>query len=179
MRNKYRIADGCAHIELRRKDGNNLETKVDLDDLEKLKGMKIRLYALWNPKIKSFYAVGWTTACKTEDRKFFYLHRLLTDAPEGTHVDHIHHDTLDNRRSEIRVVTPKENMNNLKKPMAESKNNVSYGKGYYKLPKCESYYVRIVCKDLSLKTCVKTEAEAIDLVAETRQKLKEIRAAAN
>lgn len=36
----------------------------------------------------------------------------LTD-PE-VHVDHIHHDTLDNRKSELRKVTPAENAQNRK-----------------------------------------------------------------
>jgi hypothetical protein len=43
------------------------------------------------------------------------LHRLLLDAPPGTHVDHINHDTLDNRRENLRVVTAQQNQANSRK----------------------------------------------------------------
>ena len=33
------------------------------------------------------------------------LHRYLIDAPDGYHVDHINHNTLDNRKENLRVVT--------------------------------------------------------------------------
>ncbi len=42
------------------------------------------------------------------------LHRLLMAAPEGTHVDHINGDQLDNRRNNLRVVTPQLNQVNRK-----------------------------------------------------------------
>jgi hypothetical protein len=40
------------------------------------------------------------------------LHRWLTLAPKGTHVDHINGDKLDNRRHNLRVVTPQINQVN-------------------------------------------------------------------
>lgn len=44
--------------------------------------------------------------------KKIYLHRFLMDSPEGLIVDHINHQTLDNRRENLRVVTHSENMKN-------------------------------------------------------------------
>jgi hypothetical protein len=40
-----------------------------------------------------------------------YLHRFLLDAPKGMQVDHINHDTLDNRRSNLRIVTTNQQNN--------------------------------------------------------------------
>lgn len=38
-----------------------------------------------------------------------YLHRFIMNAPKGRQVDHINHDTLDNRRANLRVVNNQEN----------------------------------------------------------------------
>lgn len=50
---------------------------------------------------------------RDKNRKTIYLHRLITDAPNGMDVDHINGDTLDNLDSNLRVVTHLANMNNI------------------------------------------------------------------
>ena len=54
------------------------------------------------------------------------LHRFLMAAPAGTHVDHINGDKLDNRRENLRVVTPQRNQVNRKRL---NKNNTSGVRG--------------------------------------------------
>lgn len=49
---------------------------------------------------------------RTSRRKKMYLHRFLTGAPRGLDVDHINGDGLDNRRTNIRVVTRAQNQRN-------------------------------------------------------------------
>jgi hypothetical protein len=39
-----------------------------------------------------------------------YLHRFLLNCPANMQVDHINCDTLDNRRSNLEIVTPGENL---------------------------------------------------------------------
>lgn len=41
-----------------------------------------------------------------------FMHRLIMNAPAGMLVDHINHLRHDNRRSNLRIVTAKENQNN-------------------------------------------------------------------
>lgn len=41
-----------------------------------------------------------------------WMHRLILNAPKGMQVDHINHDRLDNRRSNLRICTPSQNRMN-------------------------------------------------------------------
>lgn len=40
------------------------------------------------------------------------MHRMLMDAPAGLEVDHVNRDRLDNRRANLRIVTPAQNSHN-------------------------------------------------------------------
>ena len=87
-----------------------LVSKKDYDRLS-----KYRWGAYWNKDIKSFYAVRkaklpsgrWTTIQMA--REILGLER-----GDKRQADHIDHDTLDNRRCNIRIVTPSQNQHNRK-----------------------------------------------------------------
>jgi len=51
-------------------------------------------------------------ACRRENGKTIYMHREIMQAPPDLCVDHIHGVTLDNRRAQLRLCTPSENMRN-------------------------------------------------------------------
>lgn len=60
-------------------------------------------------------------------KKIIYLHRKIMKAGPGEEVDHINHDGLDNRRSNLRLVTHSQNLVN-----ARSSIGVSGNRGVWK-----------------------------------------------
>lgn len=64
-------------------------------------------------------------AVRKVKKKMLYLHRFITSAPKGKVVDHLNHDTLDNRRTNLRVCSYRENNLNLKELDAKNKSGVS------------------------------------------------------
>lgn len=67
------------------------------------------------------------------------MHLLLLQAPEGKEIDHINRDKLDNRRSNLRIVTRNENQWN----RGLSRNNRSGIKGVSFIQKCKKWYASI------------------------------------
>jgi len=89
------------------------ETIVDDDDF--FKYGKSKWCASWNGS--KWYATS----------KNGFLHRLILRVPAGFVVDHINGDTLDNRKSNLRICTQQQNSFN-----SRSKNPISGYKGVYK-----------------------------------------------
>lgn len=58
------------------------------------------------------HAYAYRTTAKDGKNRPLAMHRALTGAPAGTHVDHRDGDGLNNRRSNLRVCTHAENMQN-------------------------------------------------------------------
>lgn len=115
MRNSYcRNADGTVTIFLRRKAGPPIETVIDGADLpvaERYPGRWVSMYA---PNNRSFYVVCYGG---------FRLHRLIMEARDRDVVDHLNHDTLDNRRANLQITTPQVNQSHHRKKRP--------GLGYY------------------------------------------------
>ncbi len=80
---------------------------VDDEDFEYLSQWK---WCVDKTTYGTFIAVRWDKNHKSNMR----LHRLVVDAPDGMQVDHINHDTLDNRKKNLRVVTCQQNQQNQK-----------------------------------------------------------------
>lgn len=55
---------------------------------------------------------NYTYAKASPGGRVLLMHRFLTGAPEGMVVDHVNHDTLDNRKANLRVCTQAENLRN-------------------------------------------------------------------
>lgn len=82
----------------------NLSALVDDEDFEWLS--EYRWYAVEYSRVKNrFYA-------KMSSRRKTLMHRLLLNAPRELEVDHMNGNTLDNRKSNLRLATRSENARN-------------------------------------------------------------------
>lgn len=70
--------------------------KVSNEDFERLKGIN------WQVMSKGY----------VKNDTVGLMHRYIMNAPPELHVDHINHDTLDNRKSNLRLATRPQNMAN-------------------------------------------------------------------
>lgn len=66
-------------------------------------------------------------AYRKEGTKGIYMHRQIMEAPTTLEVDHINHNTLDNRRANLRLATRSQNAANRRVQI----NNVTGVKGVY------------------------------------------------
>lgn len=114
--NIIHIKEDYAIIDLYDRIGNKIgETIIDIEDINKVKN------------------IGWHITPEKRNTKYclsnkgILLHRLLINAPEDKVVDHINHNGLDNRKSNLRICTNQENICNCEIP----KNNKSGCKGVY------------------------------------------------
>jgi hypothetical protein len=80
---------------------------VDEDDFERVNAFKWQ--AVWEKRTKSFYAVHVTNR---PNRTTIQLSRFIMQTPKDLMCDHINHDTLDNRKCNLRTVTVSQNSMN-------------------------------------------------------------------
>lgn len=126
MKNTFDIRGDIAAITLRRNDGSSMETIISAADLPIVSSFHGTWFARWNRPNRSFYVVGNEKQAgghRGMTRGTVRLHRLIAAAPNGADVDHINHDTLDNRRVNLRVVTRTQNCLN-KRTQKNSKSGV-------------------------------------------------------
>lgn len=95
----------------------------------------------------AYYAISQSLKLKNKN---YFLHRFLIQAPKGKLVDHIDGNTLNNKKSNLRICSYKENAKN----RILNKNNKSGHKGVYwdihiTTPKWKAYiYVDKKCYHL-------------------------------
>lgn len=129
MTNEYKIFGDITVIKIvGTRSKCSVSAIIDTIDLDKVSAIDGAWIPCYSKEIKSYYVV---TNVKLEKpgrfgrkHKLISMHRILFgDECIGKVVDHINHDTLDNRRSKnLRVVTQAENHRNTKKKYLASKN---------------------------------------------------------
>jgi len=98
-------------------------TLIDKEDLEKISCFKWCFnwsYGKNGYAICNIYPIDWKHPQK------IYLHRLIIGAKEGELVDHINRDPFDNRKCNLRKVTPSENLLNRTTKRGKSKHKNVY-----------------------------------------------------
>jgi hypothetical protein len=102
--NEYEIKGNIAYIKLRKKDGTTIDAKIDADDLKAVLD-KGTWFAEWDKDFNNYLVK--TPSIATVDgkkiKKKQTLHSFLLDTNTKTPVRHINGDTLDNRRSNIKI----------------------------------------------------------------------------
>ena len=121
--NNYVIdeTNSIAKIELHRTKAENLWTIIDLEDLERVINFPYTWFAKYNKPIDDYYAVASEYIPELKHSRPIHLHQFIMNTRDN-HVDHINHDPRDNRKENLRVILPNENLRNRE---GRNKNNHS------------------------------------------------------
>lgn len=113
--------NGIVKIELHRRNAESLWTIIDLEDLERVINFPYTWFAKLNKSIGEYYVYASEYRPETKRCKPIFLHQFIMEA-NGKIVDHKNNDGLDNRKSNLRVATDKNNSTNRR---GKNKNNTS------------------------------------------------------
>lgn len=138
MRNKYEIENDIVKIFLNsRKFRKTVFTYINADDFYKINIIDVCWYPEWHEDINGFRVVA-TQYLGTFSKKPKYKKLLLPAIILNYHkgIDHINHDTLDNRRCNLKIRIGNSNSINRKKANKNNKvgiRNVCIINGWYVL----------------------------------------------
>lgn len=132
LKNKYEIRGEVTAIFLKNRKGEVFETLIDTEDLEKVKKENLSWNLKWDKVLEQYYCkAGRYLGVNSKPRyKTIHLHAFVLDF-KMQHIDHINHDTLDNRKSNLRDTTAQKNLFNRKganKNTSTGVRNVSFCK---------------------------------------------------
>lgn len=103
--NKYELKEDAAFITLLKKDGSEIVTKIDIDDIEKVKSMGI-WFAEWNKDFNN-YIVQNISSTKTNKKSKPLkqnLQSVVLDTNPKAPIRYKNGDTLDNRKANLEIV---------------------------------------------------------------------------
>lgn len=151
--NKYIILEDHALIVMNSKTHGEKYCKIDLEDLEKCR--KYTWGVIYAKNNESFYV-------KTHVRhpkKSTFLHRFIINYSSSMMVDHVNHDTLDNRKKNLRIANHSINSGNKKSAL---KNNLLGIRNVRYSTKLEKYIVRIRQKHIGVYKTIEEATKAAE-----------------
>ena len=134
-------------IELHRRNEESLWTTIDLEDLDRVTNFPYTWFAKLNKSIGRYYVYASEYHPETKRCKPIFLHQFIMKA-NGKIVDHKNNDGLDNRKSNLRMATDKNNSTNRR---SKNKNNTS---GYRNVSWSERYGKWIVQMQVNKKNTI-------------------------
>lgn len=120
MKNKFEVRGDTTIIYIKRKNGDLYEVLIDTEDLEKIRSLKKNI-TIRDAGRSRMYADVEVTNKAAGKRRRIGVHRLLMGDPEGLVIDHINHNSLDNRKANLRAITNAENGQNRRGAHVDSK----------------------------------------------------------
>jgi len=111
MNNEFKVV-GSEVIIYVKCQNKTLETMIEYEDLELVKSFPNTWYAEWIQRRGVYVVVGNLGSGISRHRVL--LHRWIMKPENNLVVDHIYHNTLDNRRRNLRILTNGENGQNRK-----------------------------------------------------------------
>lgn len=147
--------DCGSYVEIVCISGKHGEFRVKIDHDDRIKCQEKTWGVRYAPKIDGFYACTY----KNNPEEYYSLpiHRFIMDAPKGLVVDHINHDTLDNRKSNLRIINNADNMMNRKGVTSHNKSGV---RGVWFCQTKKGWRVEVRKKNLGLYDTI-DEAKAV------------------
>jgi len=132
--NRYKINGEETIIYLEKRDGKFDETIIDTEDLQKLIKLNVCWHSRFNPNTQSNYAQA-SNRFKGDNGKMkggtLSLQRIIMNVNDKKlYVDHENHDTLDNRKYNLRVTINRKNLSHRQGANSNSQTgvrNVNFG----------------------------------------------------
>lgn len=143
MKNNYEIRGDTTAIFIKRRNGQVLEALIDTEDLPRVCEYSGSWCVYYDRHIKSFYVHG------KLGNKWPTLHRWILNFPPNS-IDHINHNTLNNKRSNLAQVTNAENSQNKVKANRNNNSGVLGVSWHSKNKKWQAYIIRINGKNIYL-----------------------------
>ena len=124
--NNYIIDEenGIAKIELNRRNAENLWTTIDLEDLERVINFPYTWFAKYYEDIDSYYACASQYIPELKHARTILMHQFIMGIDRTArefNVDHQNHNTLDNRKENLRITNVPNNSKNREKRNSNNK----------------------------------------------------------
>jgi hypothetical protein len=96
--NIFEVNKNIAHVQLKKKNGSTVDTKIDAEDLQKVLDSGT-WFAEWHKDFNSYLAQHYIDGAKQKQS----LHAFILGVDSKTPIRHLNGDTLDNRKSNLEI----------------------------------------------------------------------------